>query len=350
MVDTCSPMTLPGALCCLMHQDELVADGGGRQVKATTRALRCPRGCEIPVQRGIPRFVDSRNYAAAFGRQWNTFRRAQLDSFGGQPISRDRLERSLGGSLGVVKGRTVLEAGCGAGRFTEQLLGAGAHVFACDMSTAVEANRENCAASDNYFVCQADLLQLQVRRGSFDIVVCLGVIQHTPDPEETIARLATYVTPGGLLVIDHYRYGVEDMTHVRQRLRRVLLRMPSLWALSLVRAMVAVLWPVHRMLWRHRHRPWVAKCRARWLRVSPVLDYQDTYGALGRNLLYAWAALDTHDALTDVYKHKRTVEQVARALQVCGLEGIEVSYGGNGVEARARKPNRGTGDVSSSRS
>lgn len=350
MSTTDSSMTLPETLCCLMHQDELVADGGGRRLNATTRVLRCPRGCEIPVQRRIPRFVDSRNYAAAFGRQWNTFRRAQLDSFSGQPISRDRLERSLGGSLDVVKGRTVLEAGCGAGRFTEQLLGAGANVFACDMSTAVEANRENCAGSENYFVCQADLLQLPIRQGSFDVVVCLGVIQHTPDPEQTIAQLAAYVTPGGLLVIDHYRYGVEDMTRVRQRLRGVLLRMPSRWALALVRGMVAVLWRVHRMLWRHRHRPWVAKCRARWLRVSPVLDYHDTYGALGQNLLYAWAALDTHDALTDVYKHKRTVEQVARALQVCGLEGIEVSYGGNGVEARARKPNRGTGDVSSSKS
>src|SRR5262245_19228883 len=193
-----SLMMLPEALCCATHHEQLGADGGGRWVNVTTQALRCARGCEIPVRLGIPRFVGSRNYSAAFGRQWKAFRRTQLDSFSGQPISRERLERVLGGSLDVVKIRTVLEAGCGAGRFTEQLLRAGARVFACDMSSAVEANHENCGGNDNYFVCQADLLQLPVRQGSFDVVVCLGVIQHTPDPELTIAQLATYVRPGGL--------------------------------------------------------------------------------------------------------------------------------------------------------
>lgn len=339
-------MMLPEVLCCFAHQEELTGDAGGRRVNALTRALRCAKGCEVPVQGGIPRFVGSRNYSAAFGRQWNAFRRAQLDSFSGQPISRERLERVLGGSLDVVKNRVVLEAGCGAGRFTEQLLSAGARVFACDMSRAVEANRDNCGGHDNYFVCQADLLRLPVRQGSFDVVVCVGVIQHTPNPEETIARLAAYVAPGGLLVIDHYRYGVEDMTQIRQRLRRILLRLPAGWTVPLVQGMVAVLWPVHRILWRYRRRPWVARCRARWLRTSPALDYHDTYGELGGRLLYSWAALDTHDALTDVYKHKRTTEQIARALEVCGLENIAVSYGGNGVEARARRPN---GDLPSLR-
>jgi 2-polyprenyl-3-methyl-5-hydroxy-6-metoxy-1,4-benzoquinol methylase len=35
-------------------------------------------------------------------------------------------------------------------------------------------------------------------------VVCLGVIQHTPDPEKTIKCLFEKVKPGGVLVIDHY--------------------------------------------------------------------------------------------------------------------------------------------------
>ena len=55
-----------------------------------------------------------------------------------------------------MRGKNVLEVGCGAGRFTEVMLAAGARVFACDLSSAVEANYANCNSWPEYFVCQAD--------------------------------------------------------------------------------------------------------------------------------------------------------------------------------------------------
>ena len=329
---------LADELCCAAHREQLVAEDGGNAIGAATRSLACRSGCRIPVVRGIPRFVGSQDYAAAFGEQWKRFRRTQLDSFTGTTISRDRLTRCLGGSLTVLRGRNVLEVGCGAGRFTEILLAAGARVFAVDLSVAVEANDDNCRGAADYFVCQADLRQLPARPESFDFVICLGVIQHTPDPEQTIAALSAFVRPGGSLIIDHYRYDAADMTRVRQRLRRFLIRRPPRRALFLVRVIVAALWPVHRLLWRGRGFRPIAEMRRRWLRLSPVLDYHDYYQELGEPLLYAWAALDTNDALTDVYKHKRTVEEIAACLEGLGLDHIEASYGGNGVEARAAKP------------
>src|SRR5207253_8295334 len=90
--------------------------------------LRCASGCEVPIIRSIPRFVKSENYAAGFGLQWKQFRQTQLDSYTGTTISRDRLARCLGGPMDVVRGKNVLEVGCGAGRFTELLLAAGANV------------------------------------------------------------------------------------------------------------------------------------------------------------------------------------------------------------------------------
>ena len=54
--------------------------------------------CEVV--KGIPRFVNSDEYASSFGLQWNFFRRTQLDSFTGLSISRDRLTRSDGGLPG----------------------------------------------------------------------------------------------------------------------------------------------------------------------------------------------------------------------------------------------------------
>src|SRR5436305_3342969 len=177
-------MYLPPQLRCPSHALPLSTEG---KLAGGDDALTCPRGCRFPVVKHIPRFVISEDYAAAFGAQWNAFRKTQLDSHTGTTISRDRLARCLGGSLEVLRGKSVLEVGCGAGRFTELMLAAGARVFACDLSSAVEANYENCAGADDYFVCQADARRLPVAPHSFDFVVCLGVVQHTPSPEETIA-------------------------------------------------------------------------------------------------------------------------------------------------------------------
>src|SRR5215212_3923260 len=126
-------MNLPPELRCIEHQQPMFS---------TEKELQCGNGCSVPIVKNIPRFVPAENYASAFGRQWKMFRKTQLDSHTGTTISRDRLQRCLGGSISVVRGKTVLEAGCGAGRFTEILLKAGASVFACDLSSAVEANYE----------------------------------------------------------------------------------------------------------------------------------------------------------------------------------------------------------------
>jgi hypothetical protein len=108
--------------------------------------------------------------------------------------------------------------------------------------------------------------------------------------------------------------------------------------MRIVKALVAILWPLHRLAWICRKLPLGSRFRQAVLFFSPVLDYHDQYGELGPRLLYAWAVLDTHDALTDHYKHKRTTEQIAQALKALGLVRVESWYGGNGVEARAYAP------------
>jgi 2-polyprenyl-3-methyl-5-hydroxy-6-metoxy-1,4-benzoquinol methylase len=287
----------------------------------------------VPVVRGIPRFVVSDDYAAAFGWQWTHFQRSQLDSHTGTTISRDRLTRCLGGSLDVVRGKTVLEAGCGAGRFTEILLDAGARVLAADLSSAVEANHANCGSSSSYFVCQADIRNLPVAAHAFDVVICLGVVQHTPEPETTIAALARYVKPGGLLAIDHYSRDY-PVTAPRKMLRDLLLRLPPEQARRLALGTTRALLPVHRALWR-RHRGF-GRLRRYLGHVSPVVDYYEAYPELGTELLSEWALLDTHDTLTDQYKHLRGPDEIRDTLASLELADIEVDVGGNGVEARAR--------------
>jgi SAM-dependent methyltransferase len=303
----------------------------------------CNSGCGLPVKRDVIRCANLESYASSFGLQWNAFRKTQLDSATGTTISRDRLTRLLGGSLEPITGRLVLEVGCGAGRFTEVLLDAGARVVAVDLSSAVDANFANNGTRPQLLICQADVMSLPFAPGQFDIVVAVGMIQHTPSPERTIAELCAQLKPGGLLALDHYAPGGHE-PRSRRVLHYVLLRLPPPVSLGAVRALVAGLWPLHRALFR-------ASTRARGagrlynllVRSSPVVDYQRSFPELSPSLLRAWATLDTHDSVTDHYKHLRTAEQIAATLAARGMERVETAYAGNGVEARARRPAAGRG-------
>lgn len=316
-------------LICPDHKTSIVLD-------ETKTKYVCPYGCIFTIKDNIPRFVPLDNYCSSFGLQWNRYRMTQLDSYTGLTISRDRLTRLMGGSLEILKEEDVLEAGCGAGRFTEIMLEAGANVFAADISAAVEANYKNCSHYRNYFICQADILNLPVKPGSFDIVVCIGVIQHTPNPEETISALISYLKPGGLLVMDHYTYGY-PVTLSRRILRSILIRMPAIFSLHFSRLMTELLWPMHWFLWKVRNDSLWREIHQQFLKISPVVDYHYSYNQLGPDLLRAWAILDTHDTLTDRFKHLRSADEIKLHLKKMGMSEIETYYAGNGVEARAKK-------------
>jgi SAM-dependent methyltransferase len=320
-------------------EDLLICPDHGELLEGNEAGIQkiCPRGCSFPKIRRIYRFVENEKYASSFGLQWNYFRQTQLDSFTGLTISKDRLTRIAGGSLGIFRNQFVLEAGCGAGRFTEILLDAGAFVFAVDISNAVDANFQNFGHHPNLFLCQADILKVPVAPESFDIVVCIGVIQHTPSPEKTIESLCAYVKPGGILLVDHYAWNY-PLTATRRWLRKFLLQKEPGFSMRFVQQLTGVLWPIHKILYRLRNVRGFRRIRRSFVSFSPIVDYQDAYPMLGTKLHYQWAVLDTHDTLTDYYKHFRSADEIRDILLTCGMIDVSTIYAGNGVEARARKP------------
>ncbi|MDR1185719.1 MAG: hypothetical protein LBK67_13135, partial [Coriobacteriales bacterium] len=82
------------------------------------------------------------NYAENFDLQWNTFRQTQLDSYTGLGRNASNLFDSTRWSKQELKDKSVLEAGCGPGKYTEILLESGAQVTAFDLTTAVYVNRD----------------------------------------------------------------------------------------------------------------------------------------------------------------------------------------------------------------
>lgn len=302
--------------------------------------LECPDGHRFDTRLGIPRLVFGRgDYTDAFGEQWNTHRVTQLDSYTQTTITEDRLRRCLGEPLwaqldGPGAPLQVLETGCGAGRFTEVLLARkAARVTSTDLSSAVDANQANFPASDRHRILQCDIFALPFEPAAYDVVICLGVIQHTPDPEAAIAALYRHVRPGGWLVIDHYRKSLAQYTKVPALLLRpILKRLSPADGSRATEWLSRVFFPLHRAV---KHRRALQMLLSR---VSPLLTYYQAYPQLDNRLQYEWAVLDTHDSLTDYYKHLRTVGQIERALRRLGAQDVWVASGGNGVEARCRKP------------
>jgi 2-polyprenyl-3-methyl-5-hydroxy-6-metoxy-1,4-benzoquinol methylase len=288
-------------------------------------------GEKFPIINNIPRFVESDNYASAFGLQWKTFSKTQLDSQVGLPVTKDRVERCLGQYIPELKGRNLLEVGCGAGRFTELLVEGGALVHAVDLSVAVEVNLENIGPKPNYKVAQASVYELPFPDNVFDIVFCLGVIQHTPNPEKTIAALWSKVKPGGLLVIDHYKWRIGYYSTLSPLYREWLRKMNPLKSKKIIDKLVNFFFPLH---WKAKKLP-----KLQWIlhRVSPLIHFIYVFPDKDYDFHLEICKLDTYDSLTDYYKHLRTPAQIKKTLEGLGAKNIWINEGGNGVEARCTK-------------
>ena len=280
---------------------------------------------------GIPRFVPDDGYAESFGEQWNAYRRVQLDSATGKPLSRERLFRGTGWPERL-DGERVLEVGSGAGRFTEVLLGAGAEVWAVDASSAVDAARANLGGHPRLHLAQADLFDLPFEPGSFDRVLCFGVLQHTPDPRRAFLTVVEQARPGGAVAADVYRRApYVDRWSAKTLWRPLTTRLPRR---TLRRA---VEWYVPRWLPVDTRLARVPRIGRFLTAVVPCWNYTGLLD-LDREQLRAWAILDTFDALSPRYDEPQDIETVREWVAAAGLVDADVREGGNGIEVSGRRP------------
>jgi SAM-dependent methyltransferase len=280
---------------------------------------------------GIPRFVADEGYAESFGEQWNRWRRVQLDSVTGKPLSKTRLFAGTGWPERL-DGERVLEVGCGAGRFTEVLLETGAEVWAVDASSAVDAARANLGDLPQLHVVQADLFDLPFEPGSFDRVLCFGVLQHTPDPRRAFLTVVDYARPGGWIAADVYRkQPYVDRWSAKSLWRPLTKRLPRDRLRRIVEWYVPRWLPVDTRLAR------VPKLGRFLTAAVPCWNYTGLLDLDGEQLR-TWAILDTFDALSPQYDEPQELDTVRGWVEDAGLVDALVAYGGNGIEISARRP------------
>lgn len=274
-----------------------------------------------PIRDFIPRFVPQSNYADNFGMQWNYFRQTQLDSHSGQSISTDRFWRTTGWAPESVRGQWVLDCGCGAGRFAEVALTAGARLVALDYSSAVDAAYANLRHHPNLHVVQGDIYALPFVRHFFPFVYSLGVLQHTPDVAKAFASLPPMVVPGGRLAADFYEMTWRHRLLPRHLLRPFTTRMDKNTLFERCRRWVPPMLAISQRLGR------IPKVGRLLVRAMPVADYTGIF-PLNPRQLEEWALLDTFDWLSPEYDQPQRREDVARWIASADFDESEVLKAG----------------------
>jgi len=189
----------------------------------------------VPVVGGIPRFVRPSSDRAeertrrAFEIEWQRFG-GEERIYGGTAAESMRLLFDEFGQPELtpqwVKGRRVLDGGCGHGRYVRGMAELGADAYGIDLGLGIDVAARRCAGLDNVALVQGSLLEPPFAPQSFDLVFSKGVVHCTPDPPGAVRRMAELVKPGGYLFVWVYPRYPKWFLVSQELIRQVTKRMP----------------------------------------------------------------------------------------------------------------------------
>jgi SAM-dependent methyltransferase len=257
-------------------------------------------GMVVPIENFIPRFVGL-SYADSFGFEWNRFHDVQIDILNNTKESEITLTEKTAFTQSDLKGKVVLDAGVGAGRFAEVVTRWGGEVVGVDITSAVDAAFRNIGKRNNVHVIQSDIFQLPFKRELFDCIYSIGVLHHTPDTKQAFQALVPYLKKGGQLAV--YVYEKSQFHKFSDFWRRVSVRMSikTLYYLSLLAVPAYYLCKI----------PLIGPRIHFWFPTS-----------MHQNWRYRW--LDTFDWYAPRYQWKHSIEEVVEWYTECGFVDIAV--------------------------
>jgi len=111
------------------------------------------------------------------------------------PVRLDYVERAAG-----LAGRDVLDVGCGGGLLAEAMARKGARVIGLDLaSDLLEVARLHALETGTKLEYRLESAEdhLASHAAAYDVVTCMEMLEHVPDPSAIVAALAQMVRPGG---------------------------------------------------------------------------------------------------------------------------------------------------------
>lgn len=273
-------------------------------------SLACA-GCgqTYPVTCGVPRFVRSDGYVGSFSFEWNRWGRVQFDPANGTTESEDTFIEKTRFQPDDLRGKLVLDVGCGAGRFLDVASRWGARVIGVDFSFAVEASQRNLAARGNVDVIQADVFALPFRDHTFDVIFSIGVLHHTRDTREAFLNLPRLLKNEGQIAVWLYYYTDALYSRATDFWRAIFSRVPSRLAYAWCWMLVVLFSGLFQSKLMQRPPFWHLP------RVLPVNTHRD----------FHWRVLDTFDWWTPRYQDKDcSPARVVGWFKEAGLRGIDV--------------------------
>jgi len=184
------------------------------------------------ISKGIPIFMemekastDERDTVEGFSYEWHKW--AEAYHFNKEqflewvhPVEKD-----------FFKGKIILDAGCGMGRWSMVVQELGAKdIVAVDMGNSIRVAYRNFHGRENIHAIQASIFNLPLR-DDFDFVFSLGVIHHTPDPKLAFQKLVEKVKPGCSLFVWIYGYENNEfiVKYINPIRRNITSKIPKVW-------------------------------------------------------------------------------------------------------------------------
>jgi len=177
----------------------------GRYEKEIRAQLRVEN---IPSRQSAGDKQDDYDYIRqSFSREWELFDYANDKTWGWTLEERKSIFlQDLGLQDTQLRGKVLLDAGCGNGTLTAALGSFGAEIVGIDLNDRLGvANRNKRRSAGErsrsvHFV-QGNLFNPPLKNGLFDVIYCSGVIHHTPDSKETFKKLVPLLKEGGRLYV-----------------------------------------------------------------------------------------------------------------------------------------------------
>ena len=255
------------------------------------------QGCHAsyPISNGIPRFLSDlsareQQVKRSFDLEHMRYRDSLHLHF--TPLLVQQWLEDIKLPAEYFKDKVILDAGCGAGRWTYAMASLGATVVAVDLTDAgVEVTHQATSQLENVVVLQASVLHLPFHPESFDVVVSWGVLHHTPDTKAAFDRLVPLVKRGGTLYI---------MVYERHNPLKFLVTDTLRWCLRQL--------PAHL---RYRAcRVFMIRSKRLFYRLSKIMICA-LYPESGDPLEASTAQLGLYDAYAPVFNHLHTREDVS---------------------------------------